>query len=62
METNPNENNQVVVINIFKKTNFDTCFKENDITQFQYNNSNAPFEHINTKIISKKESDAIPSD
>jgi hypothetical protein len=62
MQINPNENNQVVVINDFKKTSLIHVSKENDITQFQYNNSNAPFEHINTKIISLKESDAIPSD
>jgi len=61
MQINPNENNKVVVINIFKKTSLIRVSKENDITQFQYNISNAPFEHINTKIISKKESDAIPS-
>jgi hypothetical protein len=61
MQINPNENSQVVVINIFKKTSLIRVSKENDITQFQYNISNAPFEHINTKIISKKESDAIPS-
>ncbi len=62
MQIKPNENNQVVVINVFKKTSLIYVSKENDITQFLYNNSNAPFEHINTKIISKNESDAIPSD